>query len=92
MVYYLQSLVSSAVLLDIAQGGFRPQRSTFDQTLCLDGICNIYTKIHSQTPILALLDIHSAYDVMDRQVIWQTLQVSNTPLHLSHFFNTYHCK
>ncbi|KAG1403327.1 hypothetical protein G6F59_012774 [Rhizopus arrhizus] len=65
--------------LDIAQGGFRPSRSTLDQALCLLEICSILRRKHRTPPTLAFLDIKSAYDTVDRDFIWQTLQPSLSP-------------
>ncbi|KAG1257368.1 hypothetical protein G6F68_009337 [Rhizopus microsporus] len=62
--------------LDIAQGGFRRSRSTLDQALCLVETCSILRQHHRITPTLAFLDIKSAYDTIDRDHIWQTLQPS----------------
>lgn len=65
--------------LDIAQGGFRHARSTLDQALCLVEICSILRRKHGITPTLAFLDIKSAYDTVDRDFIWRTLQPSLSP-------------
>ncbi|KAG1123211.1 hypothetical protein G6F42_010759 [Rhizopus arrhizus] len=65
--------------LDIAQGGFRRSRSTLDQALCLVETCSILRQHHRITPTLAFLDIKSAYDTVDRDHIWQTLQPSVSP-------------
>ncbi|KAG1089319.1 hypothetical protein G6F39_011127 [Rhizopus arrhizus] len=62
-----------------AQGGFRPARSTLDQALCLLEICSILRRKHRTPPTLAFLDIKSAYDTVDRDFIWQTLQPSLSP-------------
>jgi hypothetical protein len=67
--------------LDIAQGGFREARSTLDQTLCLAEICNLIRKKHHYKPVLAFLDIKSAYDTVDRNYIWHCLTgYSSEPL------------
>ncbi|SAL98890.1 hypothetical protein [Absidia glauca] len=55
-------LLAHSPPLDVAQGGFRAQRSALDQALCLAQICHIYTKINKAPPVLAFLDIKSAYD------------------------------
>ncbi|EIE82075.1 hypothetical protein RO3G_06780 [Rhizopus delemar RA 99-880] len=65
--------------LDIAQGGFRRSRSTLDQALCLVETYSILRQHHRITPTLAFLDIKSAYDTVDRDHIWQTLQPSVSP-------------
>lgn len=59
--------------LDIAQGGFRPSRSALDQALCLHDMMKEYSRRHRHRPIVAFLDIKSAYDTVDRQIIWQSL-------------------
>ncbi|KAG0986586.1 hypothetical protein G6F28_010218 [Rhizopus arrhizus] len=65
--------------LDIAQGGFRPARSTLDQALCLLEICSTLRRKRRTPSTLAFLDIKSAYDTVDRDFIWQTLQPSLSP-------------
>ena len=46
---------------------------------------------HHHYPVVAFLDIKSAYDTVDRQVIWNALESSGTPLPLlsllSHLFD-----
>ncbi|CAO3594863.1 unnamed protein product [Absidia cylindrospora] len=64
---------------DIAQGGFRPQRSTLDQVLCLTELCRLHLRHHKQPPVLAFLDIKSAYDTVDRQIIWNALAPTTPP-------------
>ncbi|KAG2191994.1 hypothetical protein INT47_006631 [Mucor saturninus] len=68
---------------DISQGGFRHQRSALDRVTCLQQITQ-HHKHHISEPVLICLDIKSAYDTVDRQIIWQTLQTTCTPplLHL----------
>ncbi|KAG0783481.1 hypothetical protein G6F22_008669 [Rhizopus arrhizus] len=65
--------------LDIAQGGFRHSRSTLDQALCLIETCAIMRRKHNINPTLAFLDIKSAYDSVDRNYIWDSLQSSLPP-------------
>lgn len=65
--------------LDIAQGGFRPQRSPLDQALCLHDLIHDYFLLHHQYPVVAFLDIKAAYDTVDRRVIWQALATSSLP-------------
>ncbi|KAG0786380.1 hypothetical protein G6F22_006146 [Rhizopus arrhizus] len=60
--------------LDIAQGGFREFRSALDQALCLSEICNILRTRHQIKPVLAFLDIKSAYDTVNRSFVWETLR------------------
>lgn len=67
-------LVSSSPALDIAQGGFRAFRGAPDQALCLQELCIQHTIDHGLPPMLAFLDIKSAYDTVDRGVIWRTLE------------------
>ena len=77
--------------LDLAQGGFRPRRSALDQALCLHELMHAYFLQHRHHPVVAFLDIKSAYDTVDRQVIWSSLAASGTPLPLlsllSHLFD-----
>ena len=65
------SLHSGALPLDVAQGGFREQRSTLDQVLCLHELSISHTRITGQPPSICVLDIKSAYDTVDRAVIWR---------------------
>ena len=65
--------------LDVAQGGFRPQRSPLDQALCLHDLMHDYFLIHHHYPVVAFLDIKAAYDTVDRRVIWQLLATSSLP-------------
>ncbi|KAK4510880.1 uncharacterized protein ATC70_004662 [Mucor velutinosus] len=43
--------------LDVAQGGFRPQRSPLDQALCLHDLMHDYFLTHHHYPVVAFLDI-----------------------------------
>ena len=65
--------------LDVAQGGFRPQRSPLDQALCLHDLMHDYFVAHRRRPVVAFLDIKSAYDTVDRRVIWSALAGSSLP-------------
>ncbi|KAK4513034.1 uncharacterized protein ATC70_013034 [Mucor velutinosus] len=65
--------------LDVAQGGFRPQRSPLDQALCLHDLMHDYFLTHHHYPVVAFLDIKSAYDTVDRRVIWDALSRSSLP-------------
>ncbi|KAG1152166.1 hypothetical protein G6F37_001390 [Rhizopus arrhizus] len=65
--------------LDIAHCGFRVARSTLDQELSLVEICSILRKHHKVTLTLALLDIKSVYDTVDRCHVWQILEQSLDP-------------
>ncbi|CEG83301.1 hypothetical protein RMATCC62417_17248 [Rhizopus microsporus] len=67
-------LVANSPPLDIAQGGFRESRGSLDQALCLAEICNILCRFYHITPVLAFLDIKSAYDTVGRRCIWKTLE------------------
>ena len=78
--YCLQDLLQAhSPDLDIAQGGFRPARSALGQAFCLQELCRIHQETHGTTPTLAFLDIKSAYDTVDREVIWNLLSDNNTP-------------
>ncbi|KAG1167453.1 hypothetical protein G6F71_009514 [Rhizopus microsporus] len=55
--------------LDIAQGGFRESRGSLDQALCLAEICNTLRHRYRITPVLAFLDIKSAYDTPATELI-----------------------
>jgi hypothetical protein len=65
--------------LDLAQGGFRPQRSPLDQALCLHDLMHDYFLSHHHYPVVAFLDIKAAYDTVDRRVIWDALANSSLP-------------
>ena len=62
-------LVTSGPPLDITQGGFRESRGSLDQVLCLTELSQIYRKQNKCDPVLAFLDIKSAYDTVDRNKI-----------------------
>lgn len=72
------SVSQSAPTLDVAQGGFREQRSPLDQALCLHDLMHDYFLTHDHYPSVAFLDIKSAYDTVDRRVVWTALQNSPT--------------
>lgn len=57
--------------LDIAQGGFRPCRSTLDQCASLqEALLKITHRKDAREPTLAFLDIKAAYDSVDRTKLW----------------------
>jgi hypothetical protein len=64
---------SSSPKIDVAQGGFRDQRSPLDQALCLHDLMHDYFLKHHHYPSVAFLDIKSAYDTVDRKVVWRSL-------------------
>ncbi|KAG2171654.1 hypothetical protein INT43_008034, partial [Umbelopsis isabellina] len=64
--------------LDLAQGGFRPQRSAMDQALCLHELMHMQRQRQHRPTVVAFLDIKSAYDTVDRNIIWQTLASHGT--------------
>lgn len=66
--------------LDLAQGGFRPQRSALDQALCLYELMQLHRLRHHRSAVIAFLDIKSAYDTVDRNVIWSALHETQAPL------------
>ncbi|KAG1298434.1 hypothetical protein G6F66_001737 [Rhizopus arrhizus] len=79
--------------IDIAQGGFRECRGSLDQALCLAEICQILRIHHKIKPTLIFLDIKSAYDTVDRNLIWQSLQPTTPPpllALLQHLFDQLH--
>lgn len=67
------SLLQESIKLDPVQGGFREQRSTMDQALILQELIIQHKSKTGKTPVVALLDIKSAYDVTDRNIIWNSL-------------------
>ncbi|KAG1442779.1 hypothetical protein G6F56_010928 [Rhizopus delemar] len=69
-------LTSVSPRLDLAQGGFRPRRSALDQALCLHELMQAYYRRSHCFPVVAFLDIKSAYDTVDRRVIWDALSNS----------------
>ena len=74
------SLHSFSPSIDIVQGGFRVQRSALDQALCLHELCFRHRLDHNNTsPVLAFLDIKSAYDTVDRAIIWCALEPAAPP-------------
>jgi hypothetical protein len=75
----MPALDEHSPVLDVAQGGFRPQRSPLDQALCLHDLMHDYFLTHHHYPVVAFLDIKSAYDTVDRTVIWDALAHSSLP-------------
>lgn len=69
-----QEVKDSSPPLDIAQGGFRENRGPLDQALCLHDLMHDYYLTHHHYPCVAFLDIKSAYDTVDRRVVWRSLQ------------------
>jgi hypothetical protein len=63
--------------LDLAQDGFRPQRSSLDQALCLHELMHMFRVRHHRRPTVAFLDIKSAYDTVDRRIVWDALYLAN---------------
>lgn len=79
----LKSVKNHSPSLDVAQGGFRIRRSALDQALCLhDLIIEYANQRQYHYPIVAFLDIKSAYDTVDRNIVWKALHLSGTPLPL----------
>jgi hypothetical protein len=75
--------------LDIVQGGFRSQRSSLDQVLALHDICRQHKQDYKEDPVLAFLDIKSAYDTVDRNIIWGELARSAPPPLLALLMNLF---
>lgn len=71
-------LYSDSPIIDVAQGGFRSQRSPMDQALCLHDLMHDYFLTNHRRPVVAFLDIKAAYDTVDRRVIWHSLNASGT--------------
>jgi hypothetical protein len=69
--------------LNIAQGGFRESRGALDQVFCLSEICQTSCSQYHITPVLAFLDIKSAYDTVNRSFVWETLRHYISPSLLS---------
>ncbi|CEP13597.1 hypothetical protein [Parasitella parasitica] len=82
MIRPLPKLLDTGPTLHIAQRGFRESRGSLDQVLCLTELCQLYHRKHLHyNPVLAFLDIKSAYDTVDRNIIWNGLSRSTpTPL------------
>ena len=59
--------------LDIAQAGFRHHHSSLNQALCLHELSNLHNRLHGEPVVLAMLDIGSAYDIVDHSIIWNIL-------------------
>lgn len=54
-----------------------------DQARCLHGLCLLHKRFHHSPPVLAFLDMKSAYDIVDRSVIWNALEPHLSPPLLS---------
>ena len=63
------------------QGGFREHRSTLDQVAVLQQILSTRSKApkNSEPTILAFLDIKSAYDSVDRELLWAYCKKAKIP-------------
>ncbi|KAJ8652485.1 hypothetical protein O0I10_011883 [Lichtheimia ornata] len=79
----LPDLTTMGPPLDIVQGGFRTQRSALDQARCLHEINLLHRKQNGSPPVLVFLDIKSAYDTVDRRIIWQALSSFIPPTFLA---------
>lgn len=66
--------------IDVAQNGFRSSRSALDGALSLQDLMQDYQNQHYHWPTVCFLDIKSAYDVVDRRIIWQSLLSVNAPI------------
>lgn len=73
---------SASPTIDVAQGGFRSQRSALDQALCLHDLMKEYYRVHHHYPVVAFLDIKAAYDTVDRRVVWNAMLSAAAPLGL----------
>lgn len=60
--------------LDIAQGGFRENRSTLDQIACLQEWIKKEKERKNDRYCLGFLDIKSAYDSVDRPILWKKME------------------
>lgn len=69
----LPTLLAQMPALDIAQGGFRTERGALDQAFNLHTLMKQHRRTHQADPVVAFLDIKSAYDSVDRSVIWASL-------------------
>lgn len=66
--------------LSKTQNGFRHKRSTIDHVASLQEIC---ISIKKKSPIyLAFLDIKNAYDKVDREILWRTIEELGFPTRL----------
>ncbi|KAG0750056.1 hypothetical protein G6F62_001503 [Rhizopus arrhizus] len=73
------SLQTNGSPLDIAQNSFREYRGAIDQALCFAEICHVLRSHYHSKPVLAFLDIKSAYDSVDRNYTWEVLQPYISP-------------
>lgn len=64
----LDNLLSVDHRLANSQGGFRHRRSTYDQAFVLHELCQ-----ENQESLNAFLDIKTAYDCVDRRILWSIL-------------------
>ncbi len=65
--------------LNICQGGFRAKRGTIDQVASLNELILSRFKKTGRWPIVAYLDIKSAYDRVDRALLWPLLEGKSCP-------------
>ena len=65
----LGKIQAEVITLDVPQGGFIKNRSTYDQILILDTV--VRARYRKKRPVWqAFLDIKSAYDTVDRHILW----------------------
>jgi Reverse transcriptase (RNA-dependent DNA polymerase)/Endonuclease-reverse transcriptase len=65
-VLLLQGIKDDTKPVSVYQGGFRSQRSTLDQIVCLQECMNMFKAKDGKYPVVAYLDIKAAYDSVDR--------------------------
>jgi len=81
MEYCLQQPLYDTTSIHVAQGGFKPQLSAIDQSLCLDTLIKAYKRDTNTNPTIVFMDIQKAYDQVDRKVIWKHLiEETTTPI------------
>lgn len=65
--------------LEMQQGGFRAGRSTLDQALSLNEFIKVYKAEYKMYPVIAYLDIKSAYDSVDRNLLYSECKKKGVP-------------
>lgn len=71
--FVMSELDTHSPVLDVAQGGFRPQHGPLDQALCWHDLMHENFAAHHRRPVVAFLNIQFAYDTVDCRAIWSAL-------------------
>ena len=60
--------------LDVMQGGFCTRRGALDQAYNIHMLMRDFRRKYNRYPVLVLLDIRQAYDSVNHNHVWSSLQ------------------